>query len=179
MNSVLRTIATNSAKDPSIRIRHRGRPLLAERHRSVYEMQSSSPTGPRLSPTTLAYHNKETYSEDDLRSNTSSGAGSPHPWGFLKPRSSRGSLVQRGLTNCSDREIDLGCQLIAAAWVTGALDLGMMFWPEEDETVLGNTVSRCWDMVEDEMESGGYASHPLEETVARKVCFDYLLLIYL
>jgi hypothetical protein len=104
---------------------------------------------------------------------TSSEAGlytSPiYPWGNLKARAGRGSIIKAGLASCPDREVDLGTSIISAAWASAALGMDGNIWPEEDEGMLGQAIIEAWRMVVIQQQQDGYMSHDLEEATARKV----------
>ena len=95
------------------------------------------------------------------------------PWGHLKCREARGNLLRLGLSAVSKHEWELACTIMASAWIAGELDLGVAFWPEEDELALGDAIRRAWQMVIDDVENLDIEGKSLELVVARKASIFY------
>lgn len=131
------------------------------RHPSISQWSSSDTS-----------HNQR-FSQDDISLDRNTTSRSEPvislPWRNIKARAGRGDLVKSNLTRCSQREIDLGLTLVAAAWATGNLELQWLFWPERDEISLGNCVFLCWEMVKAQQVKDDFEDHLLEPIVARKV----------
>jgi hypothetical protein len=114
----------------------------------------------------------------DIESASETEAVGRYPWGDSKAREGRGNIVKNGKAKCSQREIDLGCALLTAAWLSGEWDLDWLIWPEEDELKLGEAVKKAWKAVQDQQVEEGRATHTLGHIVARRVCISLLFYLF-